>query len=162
MDSLEALPRASDSQLCSRSWNYNLGWDQRIGRKRFVRTTVFSPDRAIPHEEVIPSSECLSCNQSGHVRPALFEGELYEAGVGGDQFICHEVTLVTGYDFTQDEDLFLLRREHEGECRPLLRQFTGFLVKRRRELFPGEGMPGSRTSPDQSFHYGPKPHLRIP
>ena len=100
----------------ARSWNYNLGWNQRIGRKSFVLTTVFSRDREIPHEEVIPASECLPCNQSGHVRPVLFEGELYGAGVVWNQFIHHQVTLVTDYDFTQEENLFSLHWEHEGSA----------------------------------------------
>ena len=90
----------------SRSWSYNLGWDQRIGRKTFLRATAFRRDREIPHAEFI--------NPSDHVRPVLFEGELYGAGIEWDQFVGRQITFVTRYDFTQDEDLFSFRKNHEG------------------------------------------------
>ncbi len=90
----------------SRSWSYNLGWDQRIGRKTFLRATAFRRDREIPHAE--------SVNISGHLRPVLFEGKLYGAGIEWNQFVGRQITFVTRYDFTQDEDLFSFRENHEG------------------------------------------------
>ena len=65
----------------SRSWSYNLGWDQRIGRRSFIRTTAFWRDREIPPRGHQPAGDasasalrgrslrCGSCLEPVHPSP---------------------------------------------------------------------------------------------
>ena len=117
----------------ARSWSYNLGWDQRIGRKSFIRATGFRRDREIPNAE---------SNPLGLLQESLFEGELYGAGVVWNQFLHNQVTFVTGYDFTQDEDLFSFRREHEGSAGFFYINPRGFFLSARENFFQQNGRLG--------------------
>ena len=117
----------------SRSWSYNLGWDQRIGRKSFIRTTAFRRDREIPYAE---------SNPLGMPQPELFEGDLYGAGVVWNQFVHRQVTFVTAYDFTQDEDLFSFRRNHEGSVSLYYINPRGLFFNASENFFQQNGVLG--------------------
>ena len=117
----------------SRSWSYNFGWDQRIGRKSFIRTTAFWRDREIPH---------AATNPLGMPEPQLFEGDLYGAGVVWNQFVHHQITFVTAYNFTQDEDLFSFRKNHEGSVSLYYINPRGFFFTAAENFFKQNGVLG--------------------
>ena len=117
----------------SRSWGYNLGWDQRIGRGSFIRTTAFWRDREIPHADT---------NPLGMPQPQLFEGNLYGAGVVWNQFVHHQITFVSAYNFTQDEDLFSFRKNHEGSVSLYYINPRGFFFTASENFFKQNGMLG--------------------
>ncbi len=117
----------------SRSWGYNLGWDQRIGRKSFIRATAFRRDREIPH---------AGTNPLGMPQPQLMEGDLYGAGVVWNQFVNHQVTFVTAYNFTQNEDLFSFRKNHEGSVSLYYVSPRGFFFTASENFFKQNGILG--------------------
>ncbi len=117
----------------SRSWGYNLGWDQRIGRGSFIRTTAFWRDREIPHADT---------NPLGMPQPQLFEGDLYGAGVVWNQFVHHQITFVSAYNFTQDEDLFSFRKNHEGSISLYYINPRGFFFTASENFFKQNGILG--------------------
>ena len=127
----------------SRSWSYNLGWDQRIGRKTFIRATAFRRDREIPHAEDIPPprppEKCAPCDL---IHSVLFEGELYGAGIEWNQFVGRQITFVTRYDFTQDEDLFSSRKNHEGKVSLFYINPRGFFFTASENFFKQNGILG--------------------
>ena len=81
----------------------------------------------------------------------LFEGELYGAGVVWNQFIHHQVTLVTGSDFTQEENLFSLHWEHEGSAGLFYVSPQGFLLRAGENFFQEKGRLGVELTQTRVF-----------
>ena len=126
----------------SRSWSYNVGWDQEIGRKTFIRATASRRDRKIPYGVELAVQTRL-----------LFEGQLYRAGIEWDQFVGRQITFVTRYDFTQDEGLAPVdvisertlspyRRNHEGSVSLNYINPRGFFFNASQNFFKQNGVLG--------------------
>ena len=83
---------------------YNLGWDQRVGGRTFIRTTAFKRDRAIPALGQLPGGD------TGTIR---FAGDLYGGGVAWNQFLSERWTVVPEYGLTHANDVGQIRHDHE-------------------------------------------------
>ncbi|MFQ5739486.1 MAG: TonB-dependent receptor domain-containing protein [Acidobacteriota bacterium] len=103
---LNGFPLNLNEIELTRSDAYNFGWDQHMGEKMFLRATAFWRDRTIPTANADAATGLLA--------PADFEGDSYGAGVVWNQFLTDQLTLVSEYSLTSDEDLFSSRRDHRA------------------------------------------------
>ena len=113
-----------------RSWSYNLGWDQRIGENSLVRTSGFFRNLEIPHAESGPM---------GFLEEQIFEGKLYGAEVILNHSITPQLSFVASYEFSQDEDFFSFRREHELNTSLFYVHPQGFSLSVRENFFQQKG-----------------------
>lgn len=86
------------------STSVDLGWDQRLGRDSFLRTTTFKKARRIPFLDTLPS---------GDQGRAYLDGSFYGGTMTLNQFITECWTVVPGYTLTHSRDLYGLRHDHE-------------------------------------------------
>ncbi len=94
------FPIALNEQQMSHSRNYNLGWDQRFGRRTFLRTYAYWRDRSLP-----------SLDFSG--TPIFFDGNLYGGRTALNQLLSEKLALSVDYSLTHSLDTLSLRHDNE-------------------------------------------------
>ncbi len=94
------FPIALNEEPMSHSRNYNLGWDQRIGRRTFVRTFSYWRDRSLP---TLDFAE----------QPIFFQGKLYGGSAILNQMLAEQWALTADYSLTHSLDTASLRHDQE-------------------------------------------------
>lgn len=94
------FPIALNEEEMSHSRNYNLGWDQRFGRRTFLRTYAYWRDRSIP---------TLDLNET----PIFFDGKLYRGRAVLNQLLTEKLALSADYSLTHSLDTLSLRHDNE-------------------------------------------------
>jgi len=84
--------------------SYNFGWDQRFGKKTFLRSWGFKRDRTIPTVGTTTIGDPIVVN---------FYGDLYGTTVTLNQFITERWTVIPEYSLTHARDTFGIRHDNE-------------------------------------------------
>ena len=94
------FPIGLNEEAMSHSRNFNLGWDQKFGRRSFLRTFAYHRDRSIP---------TLNISEN----PIFFAGHLYGGRVVLNELLTEELALSADYGITHSLDTLSLRHDHD-------------------------------------------------
>lgn len=101
---LVGFPLSQNEPPLSESVGASAGWDQRLGRRTFVRTFTFRRK---------PETPVVGLSPEGEFEPIRFSGDLYGGGLVWNQFVTERWTLVPQYFLTHSRDFSGLRRDSE-------------------------------------------------
>ncbi len=118
--------------------SYNFGWDQRFGRRTFLRTWAFKRDRSIP---------TLGTSSTGDPIIVNFYGDFYGSTITLNQFITERWTIVPEYSLTHAKDTFGIRHDHEGSLGMFYIDPRGLSLGAKENYLDQHGLLGQdRTS----------------
>ncbi len=101
---LEGFPVSQNEEILTEAASYSFGWDQRFGRRSFLRAAASKRDRTIP---------AVGTLSSGDEAPVDSYGTLYGTTVTFNQFLTERWTVVPSYSLTHAQDTFGIRHDHE-------------------------------------------------
>lgn len=146
---LNGFPLTFNEIELARSDDYEVGWDQRIGEKIFLRVTGFFRDRTIP------SGEFRQIDRFGRrftfTEPTLFEGESFGGSAVWSQFLTDRLTIVGEYSLLDEDSQGLFRRDHQGRLSLFFVSSEGIFWRVQENYLSQDGRLGSEPAEVRAF-----------
>ena len=126
----------------SRSTVYNVGFDQKLFERGFLRVAGFWRDREIPFSASAPS---------GIVSPVEFFGDFYGTEAVWNYFLSQGLSFSARYDYSNAVDLSSTRRNHEIQAGLTYINPRGWFVEVRENYLRQSGLLGSTATRTKAY-----------